>query len=779
MRINGAYGSVIQGVSQQPARDRLPGQCTEQINYRSDPVTSLRRRPATAYVQPLFAGGFSNWRWCTFTSGQDGELYFLATSAGALRLFNAAGEPQMVTAEASFAYLSGAQVALESTGEAVYVADTAVQTAMLPDTEQAYTEGSLVFLLGGQYGRVFRITVAEPAWTASYTVPDGSVSSHSTQVTTEYIATQLANTLTASAPSGYTVTRHSDVLWLRGPDGTGTLNVTVDDGDGGVNIIAVNAKTTDTGRLPRVAPHGYTVKISGNGAADADDWWLQFRVDDKVDGAVFGEGFGKDGVWRECAAPGVKVKLDPSTMPHELVQTDTGWVWRQADWKARAAGNNESNPEPSFVGKPINALGTFQSRLVFAAGNAVFMSRTNKPTALWKQSATVLADTDPIDIESTAATYAEMQRLVPFNRDLVVFSERAQFVVLGRNALTPKNAALVLTSSFESDLRASPKAAGRAIFFAFRAGAFTGVREFYSDGAQDVNDSYPVTQHVSRYLLGGVRSMAGTSNFDVLFVLTDADARTVYTYEYLWDRQERVQSSWSKWVFPWDIAHLWIDENRVHVIAHQAGTFHLLLLDLTQQNTAGLTFPVTLDGWVQAEYSGTPVPYPLAAQAEELLVVQGAGCTHPGLTARFVLEAGAVRITEDVGTGTVHIGQRFLSRYVPTPPLIKDRNGEVIGTGRLTISRFLVQYGEAGYIRTVVSTPYTSPVQVEYEGRTVSAVTNRVGEQPVTDGTLQVPFRHESTMGELAIETDRHTQLVLRELEYEGQWRTRGARIGG
>ncbi|MGL5261031.1 MAG: hypothetical protein ACRC9P_01460, partial [Bacteroides sp.] len=41
---DGAYPSLLQGVSEQVPTSRLPGQVTEQINMVSDLVTGVRRR---------------------------------------------------------------------------------------------------------------------------------------------------------------------------------------------------------------------------------------------------------------------------------------------------------------------------------------------------------------------------------------------------------------------------------------------------------------------------------------------------------------------------------------------------------------------------------------------------------------------------------------------------------------------------------------------------------------------------------------------------------------
>ena len=51
---------LIGGVSQQPDQLRLPNQCSEQINFLSDPINGLTRRPGSEFVGAITsaASGF-------------------------------------------------------------------------------------------------------------------------------------------------------------------------------------------------------------------------------------------------------------------------------------------------------------------------------------------------------------------------------------------------------------------------------------------------------------------------------------------------------------------------------------------------------------------------------------------------------------------------------------------------------------------------------------------------------------------------------------------------
>ena len=51
--VDGVIPSLLQGVSQQIPRERLPGQVGAQLNMVSDLVTGIRRRPGIQHIKTL------------------------------------------------------------------------------------------------------------------------------------------------------------------------------------------------------------------------------------------------------------------------------------------------------------------------------------------------------------------------------------------------------------------------------------------------------------------------------------------------------------------------------------------------------------------------------------------------------------------------------------------------------------------------------------------------------------------------------------------------------
>jgi hypothetical protein len=582
--------------------------------------------------------------------------------------------------------------------------------------------------------------------------------------------------------STFTIDKADDVLYINrisNPDDPFT--VTVEDGDGGINMFAVVNQQTDVGNIPRFAPHGYLVKLTESKQTDVDDWYLEFLVNKDTEDEVLvtGEGFGRDGVWVETVSPDVEYKYDQSTMPHILKREDDGtFTFSEGDWAERAVGDDDTNPLPSFVGHTINDLGAFQGRLVLLSDVNVIMSRTDKHTDFFNTSALSLNDDDPIDISSAIGTYV-LKSLVPHNRDLVIFSDDVQFVVFGRNSLTPQNTSLVLTTEFEADLRADPVAAGRNVFFSFKYGNFTGIQEFFTQ--DDINDARPVTQHVSQYIKGAPKQLVSTTNFSKLIVRTDDDLKASYIYEYIWLNGEKVQNSWSKWIMSLEVEHMFFVDNLLYMVARDGDSYELYTLDLDENSDEGIPYRIDLDR--KEKHTGVNTTFDPSYTVDDIddyIAVQGLGCPNPGMKVKISsFASGTVTLERDMGGGAVFFGKRYTSRYKPTMPFVRDRDGVKVGSGSLTIKQFEAYFTDTGFMEADITDIYGYLASVKYTGRTIGDPNNLVGEPAVSDGSFSIPFKKRADQSELEIKSDSHLPLSLLEIEWKGQYRKRGKRITG
>ena len=792
MRIDGALDSLVQGVSQQPARDRLSGQCTLQENYSSNPQDGLIRRAAIEHILKIL-NTTETPQFYDYTV--DGTRYIVVALNGDLRVFDLAGAEYTVTeVGTAFNYLDTANLEFTTledpiSGTITYVANTDKVSAMSTATKTYIDTGSLVFLLGGQYGRTYGITIRysdTSTIAVTWTAPDGSAAAHTAQVTTDYIATQLETALNADGifAASFTVTRVEDVLHIKKNDDA-AIEVTIYDGDGGLNMYVVNNFAPDTSKLPRYAPQNYIVRVQSSETAEASDLYLEFVIPAAAGGSapVSGAGFGKEGTWVESVANDTEYLMDTATMPHVLTLSGSTFSFSEGAWLGRQVGDTISNEDPSFIGNTINYLSNFQGRLVMLSGTNVIMSRTNEAVDFFRRSVSTTIASDPIDISSTAKNVSMLRTAVPHNRDLVVWSDNAQFVVFGRNAITRDNSSLVLTTTFESELAAAPVATGRNIFFAYNYGSFTGMQEFFTDSAQDINDARTITGHVRNYMPGKIEYMATSSNFNTLVAHTAASTKDLFIYEYLWDGGKKVQSSWSKYIIPNDILYYFFDESVIYLVTKLGNDVILEKMDLNIQDDTGVSYRIHLDRKVTiagVNLTITDPIDPMPVDPTDLIFVEGNGCPNPGLQVlveSYDVGTNTYTLERDMGGGSVVIGIRFTSKYKPTIPSVKDSSGVKIGTGKLIIKKFLVNYEDSGSMTSTVTSQYADDEVVEYSGRYVSNPLTLVGIPVSQSGTYTVPFRQNGDYAELELSTDDITPLNILDIEWVGQYNKRGKRI--
>lgn len=794
MKVDGSLKSLIQGVSQQPPRTRLAGQCTLQENMSSNPVDGLTRRPPLEWIDDLFDDSDDVQ---FYHLKQGAGNYIVCVTTGDLRVFSLDGTEKTVTeVNDGFDYLDGGKLAFTTLEDTTYLANTTVKCEMETELPSFIDYGPIVYIRGGNYGTTYTVTVnwkdAGPGGTArtisaSYTTGATDITTIRTSKIAQELKTALDAVTTNSFNTTFDVFRVEDVLYIQWKPGTRTDHFTAvaSDTAGNNNCIACNNDVKLVSQLPRFAPHGYFVRVSGDGSANQDDYYLEFSVtaDDQGVTPALGGGFGKAGIWIETVKNKIPYLINRDTMPHVLAyDEDTDeFTFGPGEYADRVVGDQDSNPDPSFIGRTVNDLGYFQGRLVMLAGPAVIMSRTNKPLDFWSETAVRTTDTDPIDVQSTAQGVTMMLRVIPNNRDLVIFADNAQFVILGRNTITPDNSSLVLTTSFEANLDASPVPAGRNIFFAINYGNYTGIREFYTADSVDINDSRPITQHVLKYIEGGVKFMASTSNFDTLLVQAE-DRKKLYVYEYIWVDDRKAQSSWSTWILPDDVYYFFFVESVVYIVSRTDDSYILEKLDLNAQFDTEMEYQVKLDRKVYITGVNTTVvnPVPHIDNIDDLVFVQGEGCPYPGMRAmvqEYDSGTNTVTFTTDLGGGTLIAGLRYRSAYRPTMPIVKDQDGVKVGTGRLVVSKFFVNCRETGAMDARVISKYRDDAVFRFTGRTVGNPNSVVGVPAIVSEAYTIPYRDNIENGEIEIYTDSHTPLTVMDIEWIGQYTKRGQRI--
>jgi hypothetical protein len=834
--ITSNQGRPIQGVSQQPEKTRLPGQCTLSENLRPDVVRGLINRQGTESAStlndaPLTSGS----KWHHYSRGT-GEEYFISIEKGTgkVRVWSPNGTEHIVNVEdnSENVYLASPQptrtLKMLTIGDYTFIVNTTKTVWIDAQNAPASTNTAIIYIQFADYGQNIIISIND-FWIGTITTADGGSADdkygitptflihkvnqmllgfsgleHRTKWTSNIPAYDLANP-SAKFHEVFNWSVHNNTIWINRKNGASFTTQLTDDADN-ANSVIINGKIDNTTLLPGTAPEGFVVEVDppGSTTSENSNYWLK-AINTNSDHIT----------WRETIAPGISLGAYKSSMPHVLVRESINagiatFTLRVGEWSDREVGNDNTNPHPTFINvespQMIQSIGIFQNRLFLTSGEAVIMSRSGDFFNFYRETAQAALDTDPIDVFSDVAKVNFLDASIYFDGDLVFFSNQGQFILDGSHPITRDNATLRQATTYEAQLSVDPVASGDAIFFAFDYGQFTGVREFFTDSITDTKKARPVTDHVKKYIEGNPTLMATSTNLNMLVIKTDHDDHILYVYDWLWQGADKVQSSWGKIVFPIEDKILFYEfsEATLWLVMLRGSKIVIETMDLGDPADEVTGYPIRLDMRVEiimyhhtgGTWTGND-PYP-EIPVKELVMVRKTGAfpADVGTAVDFFRDGLFLTTNEemndDFSNVTVTLGRKYYCKYSPTNPVALDENGYALSLDRLTIGSFYMNYNTTGELTATISSDNTSSRTYNYatvtlndvttrtynyDNRTLGGVENLVGFAPLVDGQHRVPIRQKSDRYQLTFETSSHLPLEVRDFEYNGNLSRRGRRL--
>ena len=271
-------------------------------------------------------------------------------------------------------------------------------------------------------------------------------------------------------------------------------------------------------------------------------------------------------------------------------------------YSPRLAGDDFTNPFPSFVGQTINDVFFFKNRLGFLTNNAVVFSEADQYFNFFRTTTQQLLDSAPIDVGLSHTKVAVLQHAIPFQEKLMLFSKQSQFVLRGADVLSPKTVAISPVTEFDISDSVEPVALGNYIYFTFKRNDFEGLYEYFVDNNTEVFDAEEVTQQVPKYIPNNVRKIAGSQAENTLVISVDDPKdptntlKTLYVYKYFWSNKEKIQSAWMKFSFDRDVVGFNFIDSKLHMITKDTEGLHLEFLTLEDGlKDEGLDYPLLLD----------------------------------------------------------------------------------------------------------------------------------------------------------------------------------------
>lgn len=777
------------GISQQPDILRYEDQGELQVNAFSSEVEGLQKRPPSVAISRVTnSRGFGDKPMCHIIHRDDKEQYAVIFMDGNLAVLDLlSGHLCSMDATDGFEYIRGINprddIRCVTVADYTFVVNkkkVCLKGGTMTPRYHDEKRNAIVVCNGGQYARKFNIWINDKH-ASEYTTPNGDQPEQGLMCDVQFILEQLKvwfDKVTDFA--GWSFTVHEGYAWIVAPEGSEITSFKVTDGYNGKLLTGFRSDVQKTTDLPVYAPANYQVKISGEAGTEQDDYWVRFDAERNV--------------WVEMAAPGIASDYNKHTLPHAIIRNaDGSFTFKALEWSARAAGDDDTNPYPSFIDQTLNDVFFFRNRLGFLSGENVILSESGAYFNFFPPSVAVSSDSDPIDVAVSTNRVSILKYAVPFAEELLLWADNNQFVLGADGTLSPTSVKLDLTTEFEVSDNARPYGIGRGVHFISPRSDYSSVRRYYAvQDVTSVKNAEDISSHVPSYIPNGVHSVSGSSTENFLSILTEGAPHKVFIYKFLYIQEELAQQSWSHWDFGAEsrilCAHM--ISSTMHVLIDSPSGVFLERISFTRHTKDFLMEPYRLYMDRKAEYTvpggkfdeagyKTSVKlkdvYGATPSTGRYYAVLGNGTTFffDPPTGGWAVNDGLLTFDGDL-TGTyMVIGEAYSMEYVFSRFLIKqaaaDGTVRTEDVGRLQLRRAWVNYEASGNFT----------ITVDNQGRknsyamTGQRLGNRefiIGDATLDTGQFRYPIGGNAQRVQITLKSDTPNPVAIIGGGWEGNY---------
>jgi len=627
--------NFLGGVSKQNDDKKLQGQVTECINGYPDPTYGLLKRPGMKFIDKLKNSGGTPFN----KTALDGAVWFsldrgAATSyVGAIKgtniyVWTSDGTWCTVT-NTGTSYLTGTTADdyhFRSIQDVTIITNKTVNTAM--QAAGTYVPNSVATLKLKQLVNSYEYFVTIQGITAtstaqaSTTYTDMLIYDSGSINTNHHIVDDIVSTIQAQQAAAnanfngtWYIEGYADSLVIRRTDATPNAVVTnystptgtplafTITGKGGINNTALEVfqdQVRDVTELPLESFHNHNFKIANSNIAE-DDYYVKFVAEDGVRGR---------GSWQETLARDVSPGLNAATMPHELANTGaTTFTFGPISWTARTAGDDVTNPQPSFVGSPVSATFFYNNRFGILSEDNIILGVANDSYNFFSRSALTQIDSDPIDLNVSSVRPVTLSDVLPSAQGLTIFSERQQFQVFSTDTsiLTPSSTVVRAISNYEMDPNIPPVDVGTSAIFVSKVPSYSKV---FSLQLQDI-ETNPVVVDISKSVLEWIPDTIDeliVSPQNSLIVLTDRGSSYMYLFRFYNNGEKNLFQAWTKWELTGTIQSASILNDDIVVVTQHEDEYTLQSITIDEIPTGSVTATVSsTDGNSCLDFAARPV----------------------------------------------------------------------------------------------------------------------------------------------------------------------------
>ncbi len=806
--------TLLRGISQSSDSSKQSDHADIQDNADSNPVVGLVKRSGIKHVTNLSTSTLGNVHIQTINRDAN-ERYVAIFSNGNVKVYELDGTEKTVNKPDGTTYLNTSNprdtIKTVTIADFTFVVNTNQVTAMDTTLSAGNITQAIIFVKQVSNDTVYSITVD------GVTVTDDTTNDSS--LSTSQVAADLQSGLN-SGLSGFTIARSGSVIHIKKNDGS---NFAIDgtDTQGNTQLTIVKNSVQRFTDLPAVSPNGMVVEVKGDESTNFDNYYVKFVTNN-------GNAL-EEGQWEETVEAGIQFKFDYATMPHVLIrQADGNFRFARVDgdtytisgtdytlpvWGERTAGDIESAPDPSFIGRKINNVFFFRNRLGFLADDNVILSNVSEFFNFFPDTVLTVVDSHPIDVAASHTKVAILKHAVTMGEQLILFSEQTQFVLSSSaDNLTPTTANVLVSTEFESADDAAPVGSGNSIYFLTKKGNFAGIREYITQTADTARDAANITIHVPRLIPSNIFKLAVSNNQDILVCVGTDNPNKLFINRWLFGGQgQKVLNSWFTFT---------INENRSIKNVDFIGTDLFLVIE--EANTVTLEkipfesdfketnadFEYHLDhkvteADVTVSYNSSTdkttftLPYRLRAKMdivgrflasnETSTFVDINGVTQTLKPATVIqstnLANGSTTTIEasgDYRNAKFIIGEPYDMHYRFSKQRITEtpqQNSAEIISSRLQLHHFYIKFEKSGFFQVEVTPELRDTSTHKFSGRFLGAASSVIGQLNLETGTFRVPIMSRADKVDIDVKNKTFLPTLLASAEYEAMFHMKSRRM--
>lgn len=776
MLVSSGIPNLIGGVSQQPAALRLPTACNAMLNAWPSVVSGNQKRPATQHIAniPL-----------TLSNGVAGYIidrdptyqYAALITNGDLKVVNLnTGAIQTVSFPDGKTYLSATSPVdsfkFVTIGDYTFIANRNITVAQQPVTEPVDgatrnnpANQATVYVTSAVANSYYSVYV-NGVLKASYLTPDGTQPSTAVPDT----ATIAGNLKTALTTSGYSVTQTGSTLTITNFPTGGTLVTQANTGDKSLRCFVDAVQSFSD--LPPQCPEGRIVKVAGSPENNGDDYYVVYRK----------------GVWIETVGYGASVTYDNSTMPHVLVRNSDGtWTFKRHTWQKRIVGDDNSNQVPSFVGYKINDIFVYSNRMGILADENVILSQSDVYENFFRTTTALVMDNDRIDVAVLNNNVNILYHAVPYNRDLLLCSETAQYRLTYQNYLGPKSVQIKFTTAFNVAKRVKPINMGNSIYMVDDRSdyKFMKVWEYFPKDLAISDDAEDITSPVPEYIPYNAQFYTGSNRVKVSVLSSAQDPATLFFYKFYWAGDKKVQSSWHKWTFAdctkihWGgfsgmFFYMFIERSdgiNLERIRFDEDVFdtnrnYEILVDRRSTPLSAVYNSTTKKTTITLPWSTTALPE--VVSTEPVSVTNGSSGLRHEVTK---VSGNTVTVDGDISAHTITVGIPYTWLFEFSKMFFKQDSGAgsvSVLDGRLQLRYIAVEYHDTAYFQTHVKLPGRDDTLTTFNGSIAGDAIGSLGSQAFASGKYRIAVMGKNTDVSVTLTNDSPFPHAFGSAEWQG-----------